>query len=235
MTLLVALAGITMTRRSEFSKVKSRRCLNGLETMPCRIVGNVSLHPKVLNAFSGGVGPACCSWSLKNSNEAKSRLCVTVPWGCHPLGTNLIGTNKKSKKKPDGSNEARESTDLPGPTLAMFDCDFSGCGRAFASSRGLSVHRQRMHKDCYDAEQLRRNPSKKMRWTEEEVALLANREAALVMKEGVRFMSQALHEQLPLRSMESIKGQRKRPEYKEMVQAAIERLKRQVVSQPAPF
>ncbi|KAI4473854.1 hypothetical protein M0802_015915 [Mischocyttarus mexicanus] len=59
MKLLVALAGITMTRRSEFSKVKSRRCLNGLETMPCGIVGNVSLHPKVLNAFSGGVGPAC--------------------------------------------------------------------------------------------------------------------------------------------------------------------------------
>ncbi|KAI4473254.1 hypothetical protein M0802_016223 [Mischocyttarus mexicanus] len=59
MKLLVALAGITMTRRSEFSKVKDRRCLNGLETMPCRVVGNVNLHPKVLSAFSGGVGPAC--------------------------------------------------------------------------------------------------------------------------------------------------------------------------------
>lgn len=56
-----------------------------------------------------------------------------------------------------------------------------------------------------------------MRWSQEEVALMAQKEAELVIHGPPRFMNQELLKFFPARSLESIKGQRKRQDYKNRV------------------
>lgn len=59
-----------------------------------------------------------------------------------------------------------------------FDC--AHCDRRFASLRGLRDHQHRAHRPEYDLEVLeRRCPEVKVRWSKEEVLLLARKELEL--------------------------------------------------------
>ena len=71
-----------------------------------------------------------------------------------------------------------------------------------------------MHPDWTDS--LNRSETVKARWSEEEVSLLARREAELSMK-GARFINQELLSYIPGRTLESIKGVRKRGDYRALV------------------
>lgn len=75
---------------------------------------------------------------------------------------------------------------------------------------------QKTHKDWYDGKQ--RAPADKSRWTQEEVALLARKEAELASRNTPpRFMNQELLRFFPQRTLEAIKGRRKREDYKTLV------------------
>lgn len=85
----------------------------------------------------------------------------------------------------------------------------------FPTPRGRGVHHQRAHKDWYDA---RLQVSKDhVRWTEEETAMMARREAELTQQGPVRFMNMDLLRFFPQRTVEAIKGHRRRQDYKDLV------------------
>lgn len=104
----------------------------------------------------------------------------------------------------------------PNPSYA---CEFPGCTRTFDTATGRGVHHRRGHPDWYDA---RQNvvPSK-ARWSDEEVRLLARREAELT-RAGERFMNQALHVDFRDRTLEGIKKRRRQPSYRQLVLDMLE-------------
>lgn len=73
----------------------------------------------------------------------------------------------------------------------------------------------------------------KARWNEEETRLLARQEAELV-KGGTRFINQALVEVFPERTLESIKGKRKQPAYRKLVEELLEQVSGANVGQLPP-
>lgn len=75
-----------------------------------------------------------------------------------------------------------------------------------------------MHKDWYDAQL--QVPRIKTRWTSEEVSMMARKEAELTrLAAPPRFMNQELLRFFPDRTLEAIKGRRRRPDYHELVRA----------------
>ncbi|CAL7932866.1 unnamed protein product [Xylocopa violacea] len=88
-----------------------------------------------------------------------------------------------------------------------------GCSKAFKTSRGRGVHEQKQHRNWYDERQAASIVNQKARWSSEEASLLARQEARL-NSQGERFMNQALMPFFPNRTLESIKGQRRRAEHK---------------------
>ena len=94
------------------------------------------------------------------------------------------------------------------------------CPSAFASAQGLGVHlasKHRTQRDWAVAEKRDANPLKKARWDPEEKRLLAMWEAKYTRR-GFAFTNAELREKLPHRTLEAIKGQRRKQEHKTLVQ-----------------
>lgn len=72
---------------------------------------------------------------------------------------------------------------------------------------------RRAHPD--DQDEAQRRVDKKPRWAPEELAIMARHEARLTGT--VRFMNEALHNLLPDRTLDAIKGQRRKQEYVQLV------------------
>ena len=83
---------------------------------------------------------------------------------------------------------------------------------------------RRAHSDWTD--EVNRTETVKARWTQEEISLLARREAELSLR-GVRFINQKLLGFLPDRTLESIKSMRKRADNRTLVQEHIARINRE--------
>jgi len=83
------------------------------------------------------------------------------------------------------------------------------------------VHHQRAHKDWYDA---RLEPATdRVRWSAEEVAFLARKEVDLLKQVPPPiFVNQELLTFFPQRTLEAIKGRRRRQDYKDMVARFLE-------------
>ncbi|KAK9887379.1 hypothetical protein WA026_022317 [Henosepilachna vigintioctopunctata] len=94
----------------------------------------------------------------------------------------------------------------------------SGYDGSCASRRELVVHRRQKHKQ--EANRDLEEPSRKVRWGDEELMSMARIDARLV-QEGERFLSLALIKHLDYRTQESIKGVRRQADYKQMVLNAI--------------
>lgn len=127
-----------------------------------------------------------------------------------------------------------------GPTLAMNidnsepvdpgKCRFPGCGRVFASAQGRGIHEQRMHKNFNDAINIETHACRRPQWSDEELALLARREARLTY-EGVKFLNKGLSPFFPNRTLESIKFQRRPIAHKNRVAAFISELEQEEMSE----
>lgn len=103
----------------------------------------------------------------------------------------------------------------------LFECQFENCNRVFPTRIGRGVHHRKGHPDWNDGQQ--RVAQVKARWSEEEVRMMAMREAMLSYGEGVRLMNIALQQHFPQRTLESIKGQRRSQAYKNLVAGYCER------------
>ena len=90
------------------------------------------------------------------------------------------------------------------------------CLRQFATKRRLSIHRRSAHPEKYHLENVPKE-RKKARWGHEEMVLLACREIDLLAAGEKLNVNKALAEAFPSRTLEAIKGVRKRPAYKELL------------------
>lgn len=81
----------------------------------------------------------------------------------------------------------------------------------------MGVHRRRAHPDSYAAanERVEKNKS----WSQEEMQRVAGMEAELEGR-GIRFMNVELQKRHSCRTVDSIKGLRKKPVYQEFVELA---------------
>lgn len=114
---------------------------------------------------------------------------------------------------PEGRDDLRRR---PAST-AGYDCPH--CDRSFTSSRGLGLHKSKAHEVQYNSEQLVAATEKTTYgyWSQNELGTMARFEAAY---DGIN-VNQFLTTKFPHRTLESIKGQRRKPTYK----ALVERLK----------
>ncbi|CAL7932962.1 unnamed protein product [Xylocopa violacea] len=135
-----------------------------------------------------------------------------------------IASDENSGPPTGGSHPAPS-----GEAATPYRCGEPGCDRAFTTIRGLGVHKRRAHATTADMEM---PAPTKPRWTEEEIAMLAKEEARLTCQ-GERFLNQALERTFRPRTLEAIKGQRRRPAYKQMVQELIVEM-RAAVEPPEP-
>lgn len=97
-------------------------------------------------------------------------------------------------------------------------CDI--CGLNFANAQLYGMHRRRNHPVQYNDEI---NVDRvRARWTSEEVKIMAEMEVVAIRDE-VRFMNVELLKKLPNRTLDAIKGQRKRQDYKDLVSELLNR------------
>ncbi|KAG7196838.1 hypothetical protein KM043_016460 [Ampulex compressa] len=100
-----------------------------------------------------------------------------------------------------------------GPSLENYECQ--ECGRAFGTKRGLGVHRRAMHPGEVNAEiDLSR---RKYRWQEEDIRRIAYAELQAGYAPDINLYILATVRLHPERTLEAIKGLRKRPVYKRML------------------
>ncbi|KAF7265658.1 hypothetical protein GWI33_020941, partial [Rhynchophorus ferrugineus] len=106
-----------------------------------------------------------------------------------------------------------------------FKCEHPDCNRVFRTKSGRGVHLNHAHKDWSDSRLLKEScpKAKKSRWTEEEKRLLARRVAALTLESESKILAinQALAPFFPDRTIEAIKGIRKKVEHQRLVSELI--------------
>ena len=88
------------------------------------------------------------------------------------------------------------------------------CGRVFSTRPGLRQHQRSMHTAAFHEERLKAGESKKRRWSDEEVTLLAKEEIRLLkVDERPANVLLGLRLAFPSRTYESIRGMRKSQRY----------------------
>ena len=116
---------------------------------------------------------------------------------------------------------------VPAPETVCMEC-----GKHFTAKRGLAVHSRTAHSKAYHSKLTASigaaiGAQTRSRWDEEEVAGMAMEEARLHRRgvktinagKGMATVNKALAAFMPDRTLEAIKGQRKRPEYKSLVES----------------
>lgn len=105
------------------------------------------------------------------------------------------------------------------------------CGISYDTRNGLGQHRRQAHPVEYNDEI---NVDRmKARWSDEELEIMAGHEVDAV-NSGVRFVNQYILGKMPNRSLESIKGARRKANYKEMVAAKMEQSNRPSIGAGTP-
>lgn len=107
-----------------------------------------------------------------------------------------------------------------GRSEVSFPCRAPNCTREFLTATGRGVHERRAHTDWHDQAQSAQVRNVKERWTSEERDLMALKEVELT-KKGVNFINMELMKYSG-RTLESIKGQRRRLDYKNKVREIME-------------
>uniref|UniRef100_A0A1A9VZG3 Reverse transcriptase domain-containing protein n=1 Tax=Glossina brevipalpis TaxID=37001 RepID=A0A1A9VZG3_9MUSC len=104
-------------------------------------------------------------------------------------------------------------------SISQSDLACRVCRRTFTTKTGVGVHMSRAHPNEHDVAKIRIDI--KSRWSEEEEALLAKKEAELTTA-GVKFLNKALAPLFPSRSLEAIKKARQKASYRQRVEKYIE-------------
>ena len=119
------------------------------------------------------------------------------------------------------SRSTRLPSSQPGSSSATgngddqhFKYQIPGCKRCFTTKTGCGVHMRRAPYDWTDG--VNRTETVKARWTQEDISLLARREAELSLR-GLRFINQEFLGFFPDRTLESVKSMRKRADYRALV------------------
>ncbi|KAL7294948.1 hypothetical protein TKK_0011659 [Trichogramma kaykai] len=151
--------------------------------------------------------------------------------GLPPPPTLPVGPNRRrnASEASDPSTDGAVPTNQP----TTFHCEFSTCDRTFATNQGRGQHHRLAHRAWNDARIIAtaNTNRSKPRWDKEEVALMARREAEMIVGD-VRYINKALAEEFTSRSLEAIKGQRKDAGYKAEVAKIVALLKAPALAPP---
>jgi hypothetical protein len=123
-------------------------------------------------------------------------------------------------KRPVGDVVGEDDEDGVGPSQIVepkYVCVLCHPPREFKGKSGLGVHRRHAHIEVVNADITTARKNK--RWNEEEKTLLAEEEAISIVEGGVQFMNQRLHSRFPGRTLDALKGMRKKPEYRAEVES----------------
>lgn len=141
-------------------------------------------------------------------------------WATNPMVRELNGTETLYEENRAAAAAPTVNQPIVDVLPGMDVChQCRQCSRVFTSIRGLNVHRRSKHPLEYHEENVPvRGP--KVRWDHEELVLLA-REKIRLRELGSRNMNQLLHAVFPHRTIESIKGVRRKNnrKYQDIVQA----------------
>lgn len=162
----------------------------------------------------------------------------TGSWLNQPLtGKNAVQNTDEEEdggEMAEGSPQFRMTANTTGPqsggpqsslnAAAQHAC--ATCNRSFDTARGLGVHIKKKHpaqaNDAIDVERSKR------RWNDEELRLMADYEADATLS-NVMHMNQHLLTLLPERTLEAIKGQRRKADYRQLVQNRLAALRNEIV------
>ena len=146
--------------------------------------------------------------------------------GCHPCRPTKHGVNDKNdngrarrtRRAPRAlPTDADAAAAIHTAEIPVFVCE--SCAFSCPTKIGLGVHIRRKHPEVANAAiNIERQ---KAHWTDEEVRMMAHNEARLVMQ-GTRFINQALVPLHPARTLEGIKGKRRAPAYKRLVEELVQ-------------
>lgn len=130
------------------------------------------------------------------------------------LVTALLSDHEAPRGVSRNAPEMQQSTV---PCSAAFACPY--CDTAYKTKSGLTLHCKSRHPvEANEAVVVERS---KPRWEAEERYLLAKREAELLLA-GAKLVNSELQRSFPGRTLESIKGQRKRLDHKQLVASLLE-------------
>ncbi|GLV38594.1 hypothetical protein CBL_08587 [Carabus blaptoides fortunei] len=145
-----------------------------------------------------------------------------------PMTRHSIGTTRKTNKNQGGFSDAAQPIDTvrgragqtSDPATNLIPCGIQGCDRFFTTKTGLGVHQRSAHRRWYDANQIQNKPTKKARWSQEELSVLAQKEARITARDGkcsLRSLTEGSG-----RSLEAVKGQKRTKKYKDLVASFLQ-------------
>ncbi|GBL83240.1 hypothetical protein AVEN_165428-1 [Araneus ventricosus] len=99
------------------------------------------------------------------------------------------------------------------------------CSRSFSTKIGLGVHSRRQHPQQFHERALVTSRQKKARWTDADCHRLAEARIVSSTCDPVININQILRNLFPSRTLEAIKGKRRAPDYRRLVEEKIELLR----------
>ena len=95
----------------------------------------------------------------------------------------------------------------------MYECEI--CKEPFASSKGLGLHKRKMHaKDIHSEGAAEINASQVRRWTSEDLRVMATMEVEIISKNPKTFVNKELVKVIENRTLDGITGKRRSPVYR---------------------
>ena len=187
--------------------VRPRVLLGRCHPVPAEVAVSVSTptgHTRVLLVWQ----PHIRSWSKDQLQSRTAQPAVRVNLRLQKAQSYMKGV------PPPRNLPARKlsgvGTSHPSPAGLCLHCS-----KQCRGARGLSVHTRAAHPESYHSERIAAQV--KSRWDTEETALMAKEEARL-RNLGVKSINQGLVAYMPQRTLEAIKGHRRRPDYKSLVE-----------------
>ena len=129
-------------------------------------------------------------------------------------------------RRPPSSTRADEEdgsagASAPAGAAANNNYTCQHCGRQFATFAGQRLHERRSHRaEFHRSVEEERGKIVKARWDEEEILLMATREAEMARR-GEKFFNLALAAVMPGRTVEAVKGQRRTTRYRALVASLL--------------
>lgn len=130
------------------------------------------------------------------------------------IGSEINNLSRLTRSRATARDNQLRRRSISNPPVPPLSCEY--CERVFTTKTGMGVHKTRAHPDELDRHRENEHTIVKMRWSQEEISLLALQEVKLI-REGKRHINQILATLCAHRSVEAIKKVRQKADYKASV------------------
>ncbi|GLV43786.1 hypothetical protein CBL_12313 [Carabus blaptoides fortunei] len=156
--------------------------------------------------------------SSRNKKDSRRPVRPPAPAPADTTGRSTRLTHSAALRAAANDGQEPETPVEPRAAQPTMPHECRLCPRSFSTASGLGVHMRRAH--TVEANEAVQPATKKARWSDEELTMLAQEEARATMA-GVVHMNKHLLDRLKGRTLEAIKGARRKAEYRDLVRAAV--------------